>query len=346
MSRNKSLQAVLLTKSQLLEMAAIWDKNLNEWSMQQIVTAWRALESTKSGKLTTGGWLKKFKDMKYVFEMENIFTMTKFEKELRLITNTFIKNRIDSEPLPAVKRSANIPPFWVWKKMIQFTSTLEGSSVKKRLRRAQSNILMCWTLSTGARLEELLRLRQSDIKLVENDLKYLKITIRRGKSNRSGKKPVFYYAHENNVEPVLCPIRALKRYMSHKLGAHNKICSAAGDHMFPAMLDIDVDGCILAPKNGRKAVSGKAITSSWRKSCLEQKIKKEHIIEAHSGRNTVLNAAWAHGQSNEQILDITNWSSTRMLPEYVSGPNVSAINVKLTKMSVEEIDSSCKHLAH
>ena len=335
---------MMLTRNQLFEIAETWEKPLREWNFKEIITAWRTLENSKNGRLKSGGWAKKLKDMKSVFEMENIDTMGKFEKEIRLISNSLINDRIDSDPTPTEKRGANTPPFSVWKNVIEFLGTSTEKATKKRLRLVQGHLLMCWTLSTGARLDELLRLRRSDVSITQGDLNYLRIAIRRGKSNRKGKKLVYYYAHENLAERSLCPILAFIKYAKTEIGARGRIFSDASDLLFPKMVDVEIGDIVLEPKGGRSPVSGKSITTIWKKACETLKIPAKFHIEAHSGRNTILNAAWAYGQSNEQILDITNWTSTRVLPEYVSGPNPSAVNVKLSKIKVEEIDNTCKHL--
>ena len=336
---------MLLTRTQLLEISETWGKPIRNWNFKEIITAWRTLENSKNGRLKSGGWAKKLKDMRSVFDMENIDTMAKFEKEIRLISNSLINDRIDADPAPTEKRGANTPPYTIWKEVINYLeNSNKETTAKKRLRLAQGHLLMCWTLSTGARLDELLRLRRSDISIIQGELNYLKITIRRGKSNRGGKKLVFYYAHENLAERKLCPILAFIKYAKTKIGAKGKIFEESGDLLFPKMVDVKVGDIILEPKGGRFPVTGKSITTVWKKACEMLKIPQHHHIEAHSGRNTILNAAWAYGQSNEQILDITNWTSTRVLPEYVSGPNQSAINVKLSQIKVEDIDKTCKHL--
>ena len=111
LSSNKTIQAMLLTQRQILEICNLWNKDIAEWSLFQIVAAWRALEYSEKGQLAPGGWHKKFKDMEKVFLLRNCPLMLNYSKELKAITSHFIKERIDEAPEPISKNGANILPY-------------------------------------------------------------------------------------------------------------------------------------------------------------------------------------------------------------------------------------------
>jgi len=160
---------MLTTRNQLEEIRQFLGKNISDWTLFDIVTAWRCLENMSRDRLTTGGWKKKLDDMKAAFNLLNVPTMNFYKKELKTISRHFIKERIDAAPEPEGKRGANMPPYHIWRKLIK-ASRKDVSRKKgtKRLRAAQGHLLLVWTLATGARLEELLRLRKSDLTSIIN----------------------------------------------------------------------------------------------------------------------------------------------------------------------------------
>ena len=336
---------MLLTQKQLLEISSIWRKDISDWSLFEIVAAWRALEFSERGQLSTGGWAKKLKDMDKAFALRRCPSMHDWEKELKLISDSFIKERIDNEAEPSSKNGANILPYRIWKKVIKRSrQNMVNQNAIKRLRAAQAYVLLCWTLSTGARLEELVRLRKSDLAFdTRNGMSYIKITVRRGKRSRVGKKPVFYYAHENTKVGLFCPVAAFRRYGELLFDGH-PIFEDRSDLVFPRQVKADHNGVTMTPRGHSKKVTGRMISFNWQTTCKKLKLPKKWWIGAHSGRRQIINAAWAQNQSDDQILDVTNWSSMQVLPEYVSGPKSTSINVKMTQMSVEELDNACKHI--
>ena len=337
---------MLLTKNQLEEIGVLLGKEVTEWSLFEIITAWRCLETMgPRGRLTTGGWDKKLKDMMKAFDLWNIPTMHRFDKEISTLSSHFIKKRIDSAPEPEGKKGANFPPYRIWREIIvAVRNEIEKKRGTKKLRAAQGYLCLCWTLATGARLEELLRLRKSDLEMItNNNMSCIKITIRRSKRSRSGKKPVYYYAHENLTVPDFCPIKAFLKYASIYVEGV-KIFSKRSDLVFPKSCQIWLGGEIMHTKESVLSVDNGCITYKWKRTCERLKLKRSWFIEAHSGRVQIINNAWANGHTDEQLLDITNWSSLRVLPEYVSGPSADAINVKMTKMTIDQLDEKCKHL--
>ena len=336
---------MLLTQRQLLEISDLFGKDISEWSLFEIVTAWRALESWERGQLSTGGLDKKLKDMYKAFDLRYCSSMLKYKKELTLISEFFIKERIDGEAEPSSKNGANILPYKIWGKIIRQTRNNIGSQVGvKQLRAAQAYVLLCWTLSTGARLEELIRLRKSDLSLESsNGLCYIKITVRRGKRSRVGRKPVYYYAHENRTVERFCPVAAFRRYGELRFDGW-PIFSDRSDLLFPQKVKAVHDGVVLKPKGSSKRVTARMITYNWQTTCKKLKLPKKWWVEAHSGRRQIINAAWAQNETNDQILDVTNWSSMQVLPEYVSGPKSTSINVKMTGMTISDLDDACKHI--
>ena len=145
------------------------------------------------------------------------------------------------------------------------------------------------------------------------------------------------------MEPVLCPIKAFCDYANVEVSGC-PIFQKEADLLFPKSPKVLFNNEIFASKDSLIPTSGGIVTYHWHKTCERSKIPRKWWMEAHSGRNQVVNAAWADGQSDAQLLDITNWSSTRVLPEYISGPNAKAITVKLTKMTVEQMDRNCRHI--
>ena len=337
---------MLLTKTQLEEIGRFLGKNITDWSLFDIVTAWRCLESMgPRDRLTTGGWEKKLDDMKAAFNMLNIPTMVKYKKELNTIVGDFIKERIDSAPEPEGKKGANLPPYFIWRKIIRAVkSEITRKKGTKKLRAAQGHLLLCWTLATGARLEELLRLRKSDLdSIMNNNMSCIKITVRRSKRSRTGKKPIFYYAHENKKVPDFCPIKAFYEYAALTVEGV-PIFEKRSDLIFPKSCRIKLGVDIINTRDSQIQVGNEHITYKWNRTCERLKLKRGWFVQAHSGRVQIINNAWANGHSDAQLLDITNWSSTRVLPEYVSGPSSTSMNVLMTQMTVEELDEKCKHL--
>ena len=336
---------MILTRNQLAEIGNFLGKNISDWSLFDIITAWRCLENMGRDRLTTGGWDKKLDDMKAAFRLLNLQTMDLYQKEINTITSHFIKERIDAAPEPEGKRGANLPPYYIWHRIIvAIKNEIPRKRGTKKLRAAQGHLLLCWTLATGARLDELLRLRKSDLdSIVNENMSCIKITVRRSKRSRTGKKPIFYYAHENKRVPEFCPIAAFYNYASIDIEGV-KIFNDRSDLLFPKGCRVLMGDDIVNTKDSVIQAENGHITYKWKRTCKRLRLKPEWYVEAHSGRVQIINNAWANGHTDAQLLDITNWSSTRVLPEYVSGPSKDAMNVLMTKMSVEELDEKCKHL--
>ena len=140
---------MLLTETQLNEIGEILGRKISDWTLFDIVTAWRCLEKSKktNGQLSTSGWSKKLKDMEKVFNLRNIPTMEIYKQEIKLITGQFLKDRIDAAPTPSKKKSANIPPYQVWKDIIIATKhEIEARLGTNKLRSASGHLLLVWSL--------------------------------------------------------------------------------------------------------------------------------------------------------------------------------------------------------
>ena len=336
MRRNKSIQQVLKMVRYLDYFSTQLEIPLCEWKIAEIMTAWVALETSKKRRLTTNGWLLKLKDMRMAFEMKNVVTMEKFSREINFLSQQYVKMRIDTDDEPHKKSSANQPPYWVWEKMIQATKN-DASHMKdhKRLNRLQLHVLLTWSLSTGARLAELMRLKVSDVESVNsNGLKYLRLTIRRGKSSRDGRKPIFYKCIQDKVKPNLCPIKAFVNYGNLVLKS-GPVFRSQGDFVFPMKPRPDT--------RFRKHQTARNIVDGWKKIAESLEIPEDFYPQGHSGHKCLLNAAYAMQCSKKEIMDIANWNSTKCMQDYVEAPNENTLNARLCRMTIAEMDEKCKH---
>ena len=309
---------------------------MEKWEISEIMSAWVALEHNGQKLLTTDGWLKKAKDMREAFESMDICCMDKFSREINFLTQEYVKERIDSEDTPHKKISANQPPYWVWAKLIDMTrSDIPSISDDKRLRQMQLHVLLSWSLACGARMAELCRMKVSDVEIINKDgLKFLKLTIRRGKSSRTGRKPIYYKCFEETIKKDVCPIKAFLNYCKLELRS-GKAFEKQGDLLFHQ-----------DPKpkpNCRKAMDSSAFARGCKPYCEKLKLPIEFWPQGHSGHKCLLNAAYAMQCTKKEIMDIANWSSTQCMQDYVEAPNPNSLNVRLTKLTIDEIDEKCKH---
>lgn len=323
-------------KNYLKEFESLLEIDMNEWGISEIMSAWVALEKTDKRRLTPDGWLEKAKVMKKAFNALNVRCMEKYSIEINYLTQEYVKERIDSDDNPHKKISANQPPYWVWEKLIDRTrSPSRHLSDDKRLRQMQLHVLLSWSLACGARMAELVRMKVSDVEVKnKHGLKFLKLTIRRGKSSRTGRKPIYYKCFEEPIKTNLCPITAFRDYCNLYLRS-GKVFDKAGDLLFHK-----------DPKPKKKSnqhMDPTAFARGLKPFCEELGIPKEFWPQGHSGHKCLLNAAYAMQCSKKEIMDIANWSSTQCMQDYVEAPNPNSLNVRLTEMTITEIDNKCRH---
>ena len=215
---------------------------------------------------------------------------------------------------------------------IHFKGSYKGESEEKWLRTSQALLGLVLSRSSGARLEELLRLKKSDLKPMQADdgRVYLSLCIRRGKSCPKGVIPTFYKCFQNVKNPELCPIKALNWYLD-QFG--ESLISDEGDYLFPSSL-----------KHKQYHLSGRAMTGRWNKESRMLNLPKEHYCQAHSGHKVFIITACALKMTREQILEATNWSSLKVLPMYVEGPTPDNYNKQLTNYSATELDTMVGHM--
>ena len=233
MSNNKSIQAIVNMKKFLKNFENLLEIKMEDWGISEIMSAWVALEDNGRKKLTTDGWLKKAKEMREACDSMNVRCMSRFAREINFLTQEYVKERIDSEDTPHKKISANQPPYWVWEKLIVETKVDKPSnSDDKRLRQLQLHVLLSWSLACGARMAELCRMKVSDVEMKNiHGLKFLKLTIRRGKSSRTGRKPIYYKCFEEPIKVAVCPIKAFLEYCKLELRS-GKVFDKPGDLLF------------------------------------------------------------------------------------------------------------------
>ena len=268
-------------------------------------------------------------DIKVVFESWQLNQFDVYDKEIKLILNSYINDRIDKDKLPWSKRNANRPPYKIWRLLADTMEKIikqnDFTSEDKLMRMNQARLALIWTRACGARLAEVMRLKLSDIKCLtmENQHAYLNLNIRRSKSNRKGKKMFSYKCLQNKIEPSLCPVRAFRQYL-----LDNPRISQPGDWVFPS-----------SHKFFDRKISGKAITDSWKKTSKMLDLPKHFYPMAHSGHDCLLVLAVAQKRPKEEIMDATNWTSIRNLSHYVEGPSANNINYTLATATVEELDN-------
>lgn len=142
-------------KANLEKIAVALQIPIVEWTIIHVCTAWNVIKN---------GWINKMRHFKQALDMTELTTHKIWMKELNLFINAQLKEQIDQAAAPYKKKSANKPPYSVWKKIIDHGSNINRhQSYEKQLRAAQGVILLVWTLSSGCRMNELLRLRRSDI---------------------------------------------------------------------------------------------------------------------------------------------------------------------------------------
>ena len=323
-------------KKYLKNFEKLLEIRMENWGVSEIMSAWVALEHNGKKQLTTDGWLNKAKVMKEACEAMNIRCMERYSREINYLTQEYVKERIDSEDNPHKKISANQPPYWVWERLIEETRMDNPQlSDDKRLRQMQLHLLLSWSLACGARMAELCRMKVSDVEMKDKDgLKFLKLTIRRGKSSRTGRKPIYYKCFEEPIKVNVCPIRAFRDFCRITLRS-GKIFDKPGDLLF---------GLDPKPKpKSKKAMKSTEFTRGCKPFCEKLGIPFEFYPQGHSGHKCLLNAAYAMQCTKKEIMDIANWSSTQCIQDYVEAPNPNSLNVRLTKMTIEEIDEKCKH---
>ena len=164
LSKNKTVKAVYKMKGHLELLAATMNVPLTEWTIIHVCTAWNAIRGEYIKKFTPNGWIKKMKDFKSALDMTDSKSHKVWSKELSLYINAQLKEQIDIAAAPYKKKSANKPPYAIWKQIMEFGSRIDRKQSNiKQLRAAQGALLLNWTLSSGCRMDELLRLRRSDI---------------------------------------------------------------------------------------------------------------------------------------------------------------------------------------
>ena len=97
-------------KNYLLNYAALVEIPIENWGISEIMSSWVALEKQESRTLKPNGWGKKMKDIKAALDLLNIKIMDKYDKEIKFLTQEYIKMKIDTNDEPPEKKSANHQP--------------------------------------------------------------------------------------------------------------------------------------------------------------------------------------------------------------------------------------------
>ena len=327
------MQNILRTHSKMVTFEKACKKKMENWSLIDTLMCFRHLERECDRRLVNTGVQNIMNNMKDAMKLEGSGVMITYEKELRLFLNYFLNNRTDKQDEPTRKKGANTPPVRVWRQMSEHLRQPPAeASLKKKLRSAQANLALVVSRACGARLSEIVRLKFSDLQLVENgrDHRFLSICVRRGKSCPKGFIPTYYRCYKNNEDKILCPIRALKNYMKTWCMILNQ---DAGNYVLPSSIDYQ-----------QYNISEKAITDRWNSMSKELKLPKEHHIQAHSGHKMFVMSACALGCTENQILEATNWSSLKVLPMYVEGKTEANVSKRLSMINAIDLDKKLSSL--
>ena len=329
--KSKGYQSAQRIRRKILTFANLIEIDLENWSKFEIFAAWQYLERTAKQELSHTGLRNHLMDIKNVFQDEGLDLFTKFDREIKLFTNGYINSRIDNSDKPWTKKSANRPPYKVWKQISKAMSDQlvanKFTNALKRLRLMQSRILLIWSRSSGARLEELVRLKISDIQVMtmkSNNLMYLDLNIRRSKSNRQGKKEKHHKCFKNVVDEILCPVKCFEEYLE----SYPSI-SQPGDYVFPSGLE-----------HTDRYVNGSAVVYNWSKTCKMLNLPPELHPKGHSGHDCLICLAYAKNKNPTEILDITQWNSMAVMPNYIQGPKPEGLGIEIATTSVDDLDTS------
>ena len=318
-------------KRKILTYANLIEIDLENWSKFEIFASWQYLELTAKQELCPQGLRNLMVDIRNVFREEKLPNFEENAKEIRLFTTQYTNDNIDKSEKPWHKKNATRPPYKVWSIISkEFGDQLQRDldiSEKKRLRLSQAKTLLVWTRSCGARLEELVRLKLSDVKVLTmkaNGRLYLDLNIRRSKSNRGGKRELHYKCVKNTVDPELCPLKCFEEYLTEFKWIRND-----GDFIFPS-----------SSLHRGRYINGGAIVYTWAKICKQLNLPPEHHPKGHSGHDCLLCLAYAKNKNPSEILDITQWNSMATMPHYIQGPKVDGLNVEIATTSIEELDEN------
>ena len=112
--QSKGFQAAQRIKKKIQTFSTLIGKDPGEWAPIEIFGMWRYLESTSKQHLSHNGLRNLMQDIKVVFESWKLNQFDLYEKEIKLILNSYLNDRIDKEKLPWSKRNANRPPYKIW----------------------------------------------------------------------------------------------------------------------------------------------------------------------------------------------------------------------------------------
>ena len=332
-SESAGYKSMLRIKTRILTFANLIEIDLENWTKFEILAAWQYLERTAKQNLTHRGLRNHLVDIRNVFYHESLPNFTRYEKEINLFSNQYINDRIDKADKPWVKRNANRPPYSTWNLI---SSTIQSQiynnrfkDEKKRLHLWESRLILIWSRASGARLDELLRMKISDVTCLtmgKDTITYLDLNIRRSKSNRLGTKNLHYKCVMNKVDVNLCPVLSFYNYLMEHQWIKND-----GDYIFPSSR---------LHKNFH--VSRGPMTYNWNKICKMLQLPKDHYPKSHSGHDCLLCLAYAKNKNPTEILDITQWNSMAVMDTYIQGPKINGLNVELATTSVEELDDDIR----
>ena len=300
------------------------------WDEDYIFAFMLVLEKdTKSGKkIVINSMERKFGLVKTIFESKGHPIPIDTERRVRVALNDHYKIRLDKAENPTKDGTAPMLSPEQWVKIQKWLEEESNSSTYNfRNKNHMAMLAISFGFPTGLRLSEIHRLKYSDLDLDGEE--EIRLRIRRSKSNRRGHKKVWQVAPAFGMEPWLCPVQNLMKYVDNM-----KKFMAPGAYIFAD------------DEEGRKLTNIENIVRYWRKGAKAIGLPRSKWPGAHSFHNQKINIARALGYSDVEITDAMNWQSTSVLHQYLRRVNESrgGIAYKLTSLSAEDLTRLTSHL--
>ena len=294
---SKYFQFVSKIKEKMLSEKAKWNLDLEHWEAKHLVQSMLNFEESCK-KVPNNTTLRNQANARLLIlkEAGNADVQSQIHI-FKTVLNYWIKKRAKAGMVPP-RKQAKLVPFSKVKSMVTLMLLQKSTSPYRSFLHQLRILLLCLAFHHGGRVGDYLQLRLSEVTHMSDDL--ILWRQRRSKSVPMGEDGLQCSFIRNDMDPIMCPVRAFQRFFKNvpekKLGDETMLGSY--------------------PDKPEKLVTTAAIANGWK--AFGQKVGlPKNWVTAHSAKRSTLNWSLAADTPKHLLVSQGQWKSDAVLNTYL-----------------------------